>query len=92
MGLKLVSYKIEETTNEKIKKICEQKNIKQSDFINHAIETEIVMRTSPVYLWELFNEILKSFYCHQKIRFNLENESSKSSDDVILHGKLTVEW
>jgi len=37
MSLKLVSYKIEETTDEKIKKICELENIKQSDFINNAI-------------------------------------------------------
>lgn len=43
MALKIVSYKIEESTNEKIKKLCELENITQADFINNAINDALEM-------------------------------------------------
>lgn len=38
MSLKLLSFNIEESTHEKIKKMCEIEGIKQTDFINRAID------------------------------------------------------
>lgn len=37
MALKLVSFNVEESMHEKIKKVCEIEGIKQSDFFNCAI-------------------------------------------------------
>lgn len=38
MALKQLSFNIEESTHDKIKRVCELEGIKQTDFINRAID------------------------------------------------------